>query len=78
MPSRNNTFDELTIKKHRPNLSDSSIRTYKSILINLYKKMNPDQSVYDKNYFINHVREVIHFLKDVKSNLHITQHFFIL
>lgn len=69
MPPKNNEFDEITIKNHRPNLSDSSLRTYKSILTNLFKRMKPDQTIYDKNYFINHPRDVIRFLKDIKPNL---------
>lgn len=44
-----NKFDIETIKKHRPNLSDSSLKTYRSILTNLYKKINPEGN-YDKTF----------------------------
>ena len=63
-----NKFDIETIKKHRPNLSDSSLKTYRSILTNLYKKIHPDSN-YDKNFFITHPRVVIDFLKDIKPGL---------
>lgn len=63
-----NKFDIETIKKHRPNLSDSSLKTYRSILTNLYKKIKPEDK-YDKDYFITHPRQTIEFLKDVKPAL---------
>ena len=63
-----NKFDIETIKKHRPNLSDSSLKTYRSILTNLYKKINPE-GAYDKTFFITNPRVVINFLKDIKPGL---------
>ena len=61
-------FDLTTITKHRPNLSVSSLKTYRSIIFNLFKKINPG-SIYDKDYFITHPRQTIEFLKDVKPSL---------
>jgi integrase len=68
MSNKKDFFDLETIKKHRPNLSDSSLKTYRSILTNLYKKINPEDK-YDKDYFITHPRQVIIFLKDIKPGL---------
>ena len=62
-------FDYETIRKYRPNLSESSILTYKSILTNLFKKMRPDDDSYNKDFFITHPREVSEYLKDVKPAL---------
>jgi len=61
-------FDLTTITKHRPNLSVSSLKTYRSIIFNLFKKINPG-SIYDKDYFITHPRQTIEFLKDIKPSL---------
>jgi hypothetical protein len=66
--SKPELFDISTITKHRPNLSVSSLKTYRSILTNLYKKIKPDEK-YDKDYFITHPRVVINFLKDIKPAL---------
>lgn len=66
--SKPELFDISTITKHRPNLSVSSLKTYRSILTNLYKKIKPDEK-YDKDYFITHPRVVIDFLKDIKPAL---------
>lgn len=61
-------FDLDTIRKHRPKLSESSLVTYRSILFNLFKRIKPEDK-YNKNYFINHPRETIDFLKDIKPSL---------
>jgi hypothetical protein len=66
--SKTELFDILTIIKHRPNLSASSLKTYRSILFNLFKKIKPDH-IYDKDYFITHPRQTIEFLKDIKPAL---------
>lgn len=66
--SKPELFDLSTITKHRPNLSDSSLKTYRSILTNLYKKIKPDEK-YDKHYFMTHPRQTIEFLKDIKPSL---------
>ena len=53
-----------TIKEKRPNLSDNSIKTYKSILSNLYKKCYPYDKEIDIKRFDNtecilfHLKEV--------------------
>ena len=61
-------FDLTTITKHRPNLSSSSLKTYRSIIFNLFKKIKPG-SIYDKDYFITHPRQTIEFLKEIKPSL---------
>jgi hypothetical protein len=66
--SKPELFDISTITKHRPNLSVSSLKTYRSILFNLFKKIKPEDK-YDKDYFITHPRQTIEFLKDIKPAL---------
>jgi hypothetical protein len=49
------------LKKNRPNLSDSSLKTYVSILFNLHKKLNPegeDIKFFDDNEkILEHLKE---------------------
>lgn len=54
------------IRKNRPNLSESSINTYNSILTNLAKKMN----VGDKpvEYFKQNYKKVLEYLKDMDGS----------
>ena len=55
------------LKKNRPTLADSSIKTYTSILFNLHKKVfgvDEEGSVKD----FDHVQKVLAFLKDYPSN----------
>lgn len=54
------------IKNNRPNLSDNSVKTYVSILNNLYKKMNPKMD-YMPDFFNRNPDRVIEFLHDIKS-----------
>lgn len=54
------------IKTNRPTLSPNSVKTYVSILNNLYKKMNP-KSDFAPEFFNTHPNEVISFLHDIKS-----------
>lgn len=69
MNKKKDNFDYDTIKQHRPNLSDSSLKTYKSIITNLYKRMHPDATIYDINFFHTHPQEVADYLVDVKPGL---------
>jgi len=62
---------EQHLKKNRQHLSESSIKTYLSILNNLYKKMEGKGDAYE--FFKEHVDRVIDFLKDEKPNLRKTK-----
>jgi len=55
------------LKEKRPSLSDSSIMTYKSILKNMYKLLNPEGDVFNPKVFDN-TKEIINLLKDLPSN----------
>ena len=55
------------LKERRPNLSDSSLTTYCSILKNLYKKIWVDNDdIHLKNF--DNSDKVLHFLKDVEPS----------
>jgi len=55
------------LKEKRPNISKSSLKTYESILRNLYEKIfNNDD--YDLNKFGKESEKVIKFLKNLPSN----------
>ena len=55
------------LKERRPNLSDSSLTTYCSILKNLYKKIwVDDDDIHLKNF--DNSDKVLHFLKDVEPS----------
>lgn len=57
------------LKESRSSLSDGSLRTYKSIITNLFKKMNEETECKDyQDYFSNNVKDVLEFLKDVDSS----------
>ena len=53
------------IKEKRPNITKSSLKTYESILRNLYNKIFDDED-YDMNKFGKEVNKVIKFLKDME------------
>lgn len=55
------------LKEKRPNLSASSIKTYNSILTNLYKKIYLDDKTTDVNKF-NNPKQFINNLKDVEPS----------
>lgn len=61
-------MDLITIlKKKRPHLSESSLKTYKSILTNIYRKCNPnDDSIDLKKY--DDTKCIMEHLKDVPFN----------
>lgn len=54
---------EQVIKKNKPNIAESTIKTYKSILKNLYYKHNDKDSKFDINWF-DKQDNVIDILKD--------------
>lgn len=59
------SIEEL-LKQNRPNLSDSSIRTYTSIIKSLYKKLRGNKD-FDADLFIEKPKEVINYLLDNKE-----------
>jgi len=52
------------LKKKRPNLSDGSLKTYKSILTNIYKKCYSNDNEIDLDKFDN-VEVIMEHLKDI-------------
>lgn len=59
------------LKKNRPNLTESTLKTYTSILNNLYKKMNGSGTML--NYFENNLDKVMDTLKEDKKNVRKTK-----
>ena len=58
-----------TIKKNRPNLSESSIKTYTSIVSNLYKYITKKKEVDDAvAFFTKHSKDVLAYLKDTPNS----------
>ena len=55
------------LKKKRPHLAESSLRTYKSILTNIYKKCFPDDDEIDLKKFSD-TKCIIDHLKDIPFN----------
>jgi len=55
-----------TLKKNRPNLTASSIKTYKSILKNIYDKCFDDKEYHFKNF--DNDKCILGHLKDVPYN----------
>lgn len=55
------------LKENRPELSESSLKTYKSILSNLYKKVFPNDKEVDLSKF-NQYKKFLTFLKDYESS----------
>jgi hypothetical protein len=58
-------------KQKRPNLSETSVKTYLSILSNLYKRMEGKGDMYD--YFKDNLHTIPEKLKDDKPNLRKTK-----
>jgi integrase len=52
------------LKKNRPNLSESSLKTYNSILMNLYKKVLPADAIQVEVKRFNETDKFLNFLKD--------------
>jgi len=59
---------EETIRKNKPNISKSSIKTYISLLKSLYYKHHPKESNFDLKWFDNQ-DEIIDILKDKKPSI---------
>ena len=60
-------MDEIksTVKKNRPNIADSSVKTYCSIISNLYKYMKKTQDLDGcVDYLTKHPKEVLEYLKE--------------
>lgn len=58
---------EKLIREKRPSLADSSIKTYKSVLTNIYKKVYPDDEKIDIDKFDN-VTVFLEYLKETPYN----------
>lgn len=56
------------IKEKRPNISNSSLKTYESILRNLYDKIGWETKNYNMDFFDKESNKVLKFLKDLPSN----------
>lgn len=59
------------LKSNRPRLSESTLRTYTSILNSLFRKMNQQKEVTADNvfkFFQNHSSTVMDYLKDMPAN----------
>ena len=59
------------LKKNRPNLSSTSIKTYTSILGNLYKKMEGKGDIYD--FLKNNIDKIVEHLAEERPNLRKTK-----
>lgn len=56
------------IKEKRPNISKSSLKTYESILRNLYDKMDFKSDGYDMSLFDKESDKILNHLKNLPSN----------
>jgi hypothetical protein len=56
------------IKEKRPNISNSSLKTYESILRNLYEKIFENDKTFKFDKFDKESKTVINHLKDLPSN----------
>ena len=56
------------LKEKRPNISNSSLKTYESILRNLYEKVYPDGMVFRWDKFNKEPEKVLKYLKDLPAN----------
>lgn len=56
------------IKDKRPNISNSSLKTYESILRNLYDKIGWETKGYNMEYFDKESDKVLKYLKDLPPN----------
>ena len=52
------------LKSNRPNLSESSLKTYSSILFNLYNKLSTIDGASTLEWFNNNVKDILHHLED--------------
>ena len=54
------------VKKNRPHLSASSIKTYKSILKNIYDKCYDDKEYHMKNF--DNDKHILNLIEDIPYN----------
>lgn len=59
------------LKKNRPNLSPTSLKTYASIILNLHKKMKGTGDVYD--YLKSNVDKIVEHLQNENPNIRKTK-----
>jgi hypothetical protein len=59
------------LKKNRPSLTDSSLKTYSSILMNLYRRL--DGKGDELKFFQTHQKQILSYLKDEKQNIRKTK-----
>ena len=50
------------LKSNRPNLSESSLKTYSSILFNLYNKLSTIDGASTLEWFNNNVKDILQHL----------------
>lgn len=55
------------IMNNRPNITESSVKTYVSMITNLYKQIHGKESEFDYNYFLKNADEVIEHLKNKEA-----------
>lgn len=55
------------LKKNRPNLSDNSIKTYISLLKNIYKKVNINDT-FNIDFFIKNYKDILNYLNNENLN----------
>lgn len=56
------------IKEKRPNIGESSVKTYVSLLRALYKRVFPEDKEFDVDKFMTHKNDVMDTIKDEPSN----------
>jgi hypothetical protein len=61
-----NIVIEKALKENRPNITKSSLKTYESILRNLYKKVFNTEEISIKDF--NDSKKIINYLKELPSN----------
>jgi hypothetical protein len=61
-----NIVIEKALKENRPNITKSSLKTYESILRNLYKKVFNTEDISIKDF--NDSKKIINYLKELPSN----------
>jgi len=72
IPEKSNMTIEETLKQNRPLLSDASLRTYKSILSNLYKRVFPNDTEINVSKF-GETEKFLEYLKTTPYNKRKTQ-----
>ena len=55
------------LKENRPNLSDNSIKTYISLLNNIYKKVNINDT-FNIDFFLKYYKDILKYLNNENLN----------